>query len=140
MNWNLEEAVAYYKKIGAPGDQNALVNLLREIQEEQGGIPKYLLPELAEKLGTKESLLLALIRRMPRLRLADSHCLEICAGPNCPKRADLASVAEALCAGKNITLRFVPCMRMCGKGPNIRWDGQIFHGANAELLKKLTDI
>ena len=94
MAWNLQEAVDYYRRQGAPGDQNALVNLLREIQAEHGGIPAYLLPDLAEKLDTKESLLLALIRRIPRLRLADTHCLEICAGPNCPKRADLAAAAE----------------------------------------------
>ena len=43
------------------GIEQALVNLLGEIQEEQGGIPAWVLPELAEKLGTKESLLLALI-------------------------------------------------------------------------------
>ena len=37
MEWNLNDAIAYYKKQGAPGDQNALVGLLREIQAEYGG-------------------------------------------------------------------------------------------------------
>ena len=32
MSWDLEEAAAYYGKQGAPGDQNAVINLLREIQ------------------------------------------------------------------------------------------------------------
>ena len=42
MSWTLEEAVAYYKKQGAPQDQTALINLLREIQTESGGaIPAY---------------------------------------------------------------------------------------------------
>ena len=36
MAWNLKEAVAYYKKQGAPGDQMALTGLLREVQEESG--------------------------------------------------------------------------------------------------------
>ena len=139
MAWDLQEAVDYYRRQGAPGDQNALVNLLGEIQEEQGGIPAWMLPEVAEKLRTKENLLLALIRRIPRLRLADTHCLEICAGPNCAKRGDLAAAAEKLCAGKPITLRFVPCMRQCGKGPNIRWDGRLYSGADEKLLKTLTE-
>ena len=37
MNWNLEEALQYYKNQGAPGDQTALTGLLREVQEEYGG-------------------------------------------------------------------------------------------------------
>jgi len=137
MEWNLDEAVAYYKKTGAPGDQNALIALLGEVQAEFGGIPSRLLPEMAEKLGTKQGVLLALVKRIPRLRLADVHILEVCAGPNCPKRADLAGIAEALCKGRNIQLKFVPCMRMCGKGPNIRFDGVVYNGADEELLKQL---
>ena len=32
MSWNLEEAVTYYRSQGAPGDQNAVINLLREME------------------------------------------------------------------------------------------------------------
>ena len=31
MEWNLEEALDYYRRQGAPGDQNALIALLKEI-------------------------------------------------------------------------------------------------------------
>ena len=138
MAWELKEACDYYKKQGAPADQTALTALLREIQEEFGAIPAGLLPEAARLLGTKESFLLALIRRQPRLRLADTHVLELCAGPNCGKATELAALAEKLCAGrKGVTLRFCGCMRQCGKGPNLKWDGQIYNRADAELLKKL---
>ena len=139
MDWNLQEAVAYYKKIGAPEDQTALIQLLREVQENFGGIPGYLLPELAEKLGTKQGVLLALIKRIPRLRLSDMHMLEICAGPNCPKRANLADFAEKLCKGKHVQLKFVPCMRQCGKGPNIRFDGVTYNGADEALMRQLIE-
>ena len=140
MAWELKEAAEYYKKQGAPGDQSALTGLLREIQEEFGAIPAGLLPEAAELLGVKESFLLALIRRQPRLRLADTHVLELCAGPNCGKATELAALAEKLCAGKpGITLRFRGCMRQCGKGPNLKWDGQIYNRADPELLKKLLE-
>ena len=37
MSWNMEEALSYYRGQGAPADQNALVGLLKEIQQEQGG-------------------------------------------------------------------------------------------------------
>lgn len=140
MAWDFKEAAAYYKGQGAPGDQNALVSLLREMQEEYGAIPGHLLPELGENLGVKESFLLALIRRQPRLRLADTHVLELCAGPNCEKWTELAALAEQLCAGKpGVTLKFVPCMRMCGKGPNLRWDGVLHNGADEAFLRKLLE-
>lgn len=140
MAWDLKEAVAYYKKQGAPGDQSALISLLREMQEEFGAIPGHLLPEVGTLLGVKENFLLALIRRQPRLRIADTHVLELCAGPNCGKRAELAALAEKICGGKSgVTLKFVPCMRMCGKGPNLRWDGKVYNGADEALLRKLLE-
>ena len=140
MAFDLKEAVGYYKKQGAPSDQSALLSLLREIQEAYGAIPSGMLPETAQLLGTKESFLLAIIRRQPRLRLADHHVLELCAGPNCGKSTQLADLAEKLCAGSSgITLRFTPCMRQCGKGPNLKWDGTLYNRADAELLKKLLE-
>ena len=137
MNWTLDEAIGYYAKQGAPRDQTALVNLLREIHQENGGsIPKWMLPPVAESYGIKESLMLALIRRYPSLRLADTHLLEICAGPNCGKHTALAAAAEKL-RQQGITVKFVPCMRLCGKGPNLKWDGKLYHKADENLLKEL---
>ena len=141
MAWDLQEAVQYYQKLGAPGDQGALVNLLREVQEAFGGIPQFLLPEIAEALGTKESLLNALIRRMPSLRLQNGHCLELCAGPNCSRRAALAAFVEHTYGEKPkaFTLKYVPCMRQCGKGPNLKWDGRLYHRADEALIRRLVE-
>lgn len=138
MFWNLEEIIAWYKKQGAPGDQSAVLSLLREVQESNGGsIPLYALSPIAAGLGVKESLLTAIVRRIPSLRLEDSHCLEICAGSNCSKHTALAALAEQLRSDR-ITVKFLPCMRMCTKGPNIRWDGTMYHQADEALLRKLT--
>lgn len=138
MDWNLTEAIDYYRRMGAPGDQNAVIQLLREVQREHGGaIPKALLPEISAELGAREALLSAIIRRIPGLRLLDSHSLELCAGPNCGKAAALAAFAEKACAGKQVKLKFVGCMRMCGKGPNLRFDGQLHHNAEEALIKDL---
>ena len=140
MAWNVEEAVNYYKRQGAPGDQSALIALLREAQGESGGsIPPYLVSEFARLLGCKEGLLLALIKRIPSLRLGGGHTLELCGGPNCGKHRELAQYAEKLGreSGGKLEVKFVPCMRLCGKGPNIRWDGKLYHKATRELLDEL---
>ena len=138
MNFDLNEAIDYYRRQGAPGDQNALRNLLAELQQESGGaIPQYLLPQVADGLGVKESFLIAIIRRIPSLRLANHHVLEICAGPNCSRRGNLAELAEQYRGALEVKL--VPCMRQCGKGPNLRFDGKLYNGADAQLLARLMD-
>ena len=139
MTWNLEEAVSYYKSQGAPGDQTAIIALLREIQREKGGISQGEVGIIAELLGTKTGVLLALIKRIPSLRLSDIHCLELCAGPNCGKHKTLSDAAEKLCkdAKGKIVLKYVPCMRLCGKGPNLRFDSQLHHRADETLIKEL---
>ena len=140
MDWELHEAVTYYKKQGAPGNQQAVISLLREAQTECGGtIPAQLLQWVAELLAVKATFLRAIIRRIPDLRLAESHVLELCAGQNCGRSRTLAVCAEKLQKERGFTLRYVPCMRLCGKGPNLRWDGKVYHGVNEALLRKLTD-
>ena len=141
MNWDLKEAISYYQRMGAPGDQNALVALLKEVQQEYGGVPARILPTIAEHYGIKEALLQALIRRIPSLRLSETHLLEICAGPNCPKRAALADFVEKTYgrSPKGFTVKQVPCMRMCGKGPNIKWDGTLYHQADEAQIRQLVE-
>ena len=143
MNWNLEEALAYYKKQGAPSDQTALTALFREIQDEHGGvIPANLLPTVAEAYKIKESFLLAVIKRIPSLKLQNQKpCLELCAGPNCPKRADLAGFVEKTYgkAPERFTVKYVGCMRMCGKGPNLRWNGKVYNQATEALIRSLVE-
>lgn len=142
MSWNIGEAVAYYKTQGAPADNSAVISLLREVQRENGGsIPAYLLETMSASLGVKESLFLALIKRIPGLRLADTHCLELCAGPNCSKRAALSAFVEKTYGTqpRNFSIRYVPCMRLCGKGPNVRWDGKLYHQADETLLRSLIE-
>ena len=137
---HLEEILAFYKKQGAPADQTALVACFVEIQKSCGGvIPGFIPARAAAYYGVKESFLLAVIRRIPRLRLADTHCLELCSGPNCSKRGKLAAYVEKNWGTKpqGFTVQYVPCMRNCGKGPNLRWDGTLYSGADEALLQQL---
>ena len=136
MSWSLEEALEYYRRQGAPGDQSALIALLREIQQESGSIPASVPGQIAKAYEVRESLVLALIRRIPSLRLSGAHCLEICAGPNCGKCAALADFAERA-APRGVTVKRTGCMRLCGKGPNLRWDGTLYHRADEALIRRL---
>lgn len=141
MSWNLAEAIEYYCRQGAPGDQSALISLLKEIQRENGGISRGDLGIICRSLTVKEGLLLALIKRIPSLRLKDVHTLELCAGPNCGKHTSLAALAEKLSkeSGGKIEVKFVPCMRMCAKGPNVRLNGVVHHGMTEEKLRELLE-
>ena len=138
MEWNLQEALAHYASIGAPGNQQALISLLREVQSENGGaLSRADLGQIAAYYKIKDAILLALIRRIPSLRLNDTHILELCAGPNCGKHTALAACAEKLQKEAGFTLKYVGCMRMCGKGPNVRWDGKVYNRVTEDVLKEL---
>lgn len=142
MSWSLEEALSYYKTQGAPQNQTTFIQLLQEIQDEhQGSIPLWVLPQIAAAYGIKETFISAIIRRIPRLRLSGSHCLELCAGPNCSKAARLAAFVERTygASPKGVTVKEVGCMRLCGKGPNLKWDGQIYHRADEDLIRSLME-
>ena len=140
MAWSIEEAISYYQKQGAPRDQTALIGLLKETQQENGGaVPLFALGTIAENYSIKVTFLEALIKRIPSLRLDNTHTLELCSGRNCGKHTVLAAYAEQLhtASGRKFTLKFVPCMRMCAKSPNLKWDGTLHHNANKELLQNL---
>ena len=133
----MKEILDYYRRQGAPGDQTALVGLLKELQQTYGAVPKWAVGEIAEEYKIKESFVLAVVKRIPSLRLQDTHLLQLCAGPNCGKHTALAAEAEKLCKLKGVELKYMGCQRMCGKGPNIRFDGKLYHKATVELLREL---
>lgn len=133
----MKEMLDYYRRQGAPGDQTALVGLLKELQQTYGAVPKWAVTEIAENYKIKESFILAVVKRIPSLRLQDAHLLQLCAGPNCGKHTALAAEAEKLCKLKGVELKYMGCQRMCGKGPNIRFDGKLYHKATVELLQEL---
>ena len=133
----MKEMLDYYRRQGAPGDQTALINLLKELQQTYGAVPQWAVPEIADAYRIKESFILAVVKRIPSLRLQNTHLLQICAGPNCGKHTALAAEAEKLCKLKGVELKYMGCQRMCGKGPNIKFDGKLYHKATVELLQEL---
>ena len=93
--------------------------------------------QLAQGLGVKDSFLLAVVKRTPSLRLEGKHTLQLCAGPNCGKQRQLEALARELADPQKVTVELVGCMRLCGKGPNLRYDGRLYHAADEELLRQL---
>lgn len=142
MAWDLNEALSYYRTQGAPGNQSALTELLREIQREnRGSIPAWTVVRISEAYGIKESFLKAIIKRIPSLRLENTHCLVLCGGANCRKQASLIDFVESAYGPvpEKFTVEYSGCMRMCGKGPNIKWDGEFYHQADEDLIRQLVE-
>lgn len=145
---NIEETtemIEYYRSQGAPQDQQMLVALLRQTQESSGGvIPMDILARIADAYEMKQSMLLALIRRIPSLRLENAaHRLEVCG--TCRAGAKLRDFIERTYGVKSGTsneaygfsYRVTPCMKNCKNGPSVRWDGQLHGNADEALLRKL---
>ncbi len=134
--WNLIQTVQWYRHRGAPGDQQELRNLLREVQEACGGLDQAIMEQLAQALDVKVSFLVAVAKRTPGLALEKGNVLELCAGVNCGRHKALREFAQSL---PNVKVKLVGCMRLCGKGPNVRFNGKLYHGADPALLKRLTE-
>lgn len=146
--FDLNEAMDYYRRDGAPHDQSALANLLYEAQEASGGtLPMDTLEAVASAYQVKESLLKALVARLPGLRLSISrHRLEICGGKNCASRkaAELLGYIKAAYEVNNgisqkgcFSLHVCGCMKNCLNGPNIKWDGVLYACVSKEILDDL---
>ena len=79
--WTLKEALDYYRDAGAPSQQSALVELLREIQTEEGLISDAALQAVCTAYGLRETFLNAIIARYPSLKTERiRHRLVVCCG------------------------------------------------------------
>ena len=143
----IREIIEYYQGQGAPQDQQMLIALVRELQQELGGvISQAALEETAQALSIKPTLLLALIRRVPGLRMENAaHRLEICG--TCRAGAKLRDEIErtygvksgAVCPAAGFSYHVTPCMKNCKNGPSIKWDGVLHSHADMELVRALAD-
>lgn len=137
MNQPLMELMAYYIDQGVPGDQQMLIHLLQEAQEMDGGsLSEDTLQTICETCGVKQSMLCAIIRRVPTLCTSQKpHRLEIC--QTCKKGAPLHQIAQEMLLGGCYTYRATPCMKNCQNGPSVRWDGVLVPDITPEKLRQL---
>ena len=141
----IQEIIEYYRGQGAPQDQQMLIALLREAQEDMGGVlSQAALQEIADSLGMKNTLLQALIRRVPSLRMENAaHRLEICG--SCRAGARLRNEIERtygvksgeICEAAGFSYHVTPCMKNCKNGPSIKWNGTLHSHADMELVHAL---
>lgn len=140
MTFDIFEAINYYRNLGAPGDQTALINLLKEVQAEcNDHISLTQVNLIARELEIKSTFLLGIIKRFPSLHLENTHDLLICNGMNCAKKANFVSFIDKT-YGKNlgkINLKYVNCMRQCLDGPNFIFDGEAVHHASIKDLETI---
>lgn len=141
------EIIEYYRSQGAQQDQQMLIALLREMQEAEGGVlSAALLEAIAKEYGMKTTMLSAIIRRVPSLRMdTASHRLEVCG--TCKAGAKLRADIERTYGVKSgassesagFSYRVTPCMKNCKNGPSIRWDGQLHSHADMVLIRALIE-
>lgn len=161
----LEEILAYYSKVGNTKDQEALVSLLREIQELQGAISPEVRKRAADTMGVKEAVLTCLIRRFPSLKETDyHHTVTVCTGERCGRKAgaeifravrrelgidekSLRKNGQMLSADGKVLLKTQSCLKQCGTAPNLMIDGAVHRKIKPEdvpeivgRLKNKTDI
>ena len=141
---DMQELIEYYREQGAPGDQQMVIALLREMQQEDGGVLSAdAIRKVAGAYAMKETMLMALIRRVPGIRLADApHRLQICG--TCRTGAKLRDFVERTYGVKSggvsaagFAYQVTPCMKNCKNVPSIRWDGELYSRADEVLIEKL---
>ncbi len=149
QHWNLEDAIEFYRGQGAPYNQTALVELLREVQRENGDvIPANALQTLTKHMGLKPSFLAAIIKRYPSLRTEEApHRLEVCGDKRCQRQncAKLHAFIEtrfevtsgSISKAGGFLYKITGCMKNCGRGPSLKWDGKLYPYADQELVLSL---
>lgn len=141
----LTELADYYRMQGAPGDQQMLIALLKEAQEADGGVLNMrTIMEISQIYNIKETVLMALIRRVSTLRCeVVPHTLEMCATCKCNGAIrsyvedELGIKSGEICKTHGFQFRTVGCMKNCKNGPSIKWDGVLYSNTTVELLKGL---
>lgn len=132
MSTYLEEL---WEQFPEPGRQ--LINILNQVQEEQGFIPRSLLPELAARAGVPESQLHGLVSFFDSFRTKPSgkHRLSVCYGTACYARGapliydrladELKLDADGTSPDGSVTVEQVYCVGACSRAPVVVVDGQI---------------
>ncbi len=88
----LENILERYKDTAGPGDQQAVIALLREVQQLYGCVPDSVQQRVAQAVGTAPSLIAALVRRVPGLTpAAYRHRIVVCTGPRCSAKGNAAA-------------------------------------------------
>lgn len=122
-----------------PLGQERLVELLREVQEIYGCIPKDIQQEIGELFEIKQTVIGRLIRLYPSLKEAPwRHRVTVCLGARCGSKEAQAVLDEArrlLGTDGRFHLTVQNCMKSCKTGPNMRIDSDEYRGVRPGELE-----
>ncbi len=145
QDWTLEEALAYYRRQGAPGSRGRWWPCCGRCRRSAAAhCPPPIWREIAAALSLRDTFLSAIIRRYPGLRTEEAPTAWSCAAaPRCSGRgaARLAAFVEetygvrpgGVSASGRFTYRITGCMKNCPNGPSLRWDGALHSRADEAL-------
>lgn len=133
----INEILDWHRSGPDRGSQEAIVDMLRQLQEICGYLPESFQQEAAQAAGVSPSVVKTLIRFCPDLKSAAyRHVLTVCTGERCGKRqgaAVLEAVRRELRVGKDglsadgmVLVVTRNCLKHCGTSPNLLLDGKHF--------------
>lgn len=139
----IKEILDWHRSIPDRGSQEAIVDMLRQLQGICGYLPENLQQEAAQAAGVSLSVVKTLIRFCPDLKSAAyRHVLTVCTGERCGKRqgaAVLEAVHRKLRVGKDglsadgkVLVVTRNCLKHCRTSPNLLLDGKHFGGMRPE--------
>ena len=146
----LESTLERYRGTAGAGDQQALIALLREVQQLYGCVPTVIQQRIAQATETSPSLVAALVKRIPGLTEAEyRHQITVCTGPRCSSKGGIAvlrAIQDALgiLPGETTTdgrfhLETRNCLKKCGNAPNVMIDSTINPSVRPEQVSAIID-
>lgn len=147
----IEEIFEYYSRKGQELDQEAMVSMLRELQDLMGFISPAFMERAAKAGKVKLSTVQAIIKRYPSLKAADTvHEIVICTGKSCAAKGNLEVLTQlkkklninenGISEDGRICLKTRTCLKKCRMAPNVLIDGVCYVGKSVkEILELLSD-
>lgn len=145
-----EELLEDYKDMDMQGNQEMLIQLLKETQEIFQFIPPDVLEKISDTFQMKPTTISALIKIIPGLKEKYyKNIVTVCSGPRCGKKGGpdiLKAVQDYLKVKpggitKNGDFRLITqnCMKKCGVGPNMMVNKEIYNQLKPEDISRILD-
>lgn len=144
----IEEIFAAHREKSDRANQEAIVEMLRQLQDEQGYLTAEMQERAASAAGVKVIVIQVLVRMYPTLKAAPyQHEIILCTGKSCMDRGAQGTLAylkkrlkiqrSGLSQDKKIFLRTRCCLKHCQTGPNVFIDGKLYTGKTGEELLEI---
>ncbi len=152
-DWNsfsaeFQTAAAYYREQNRPGDQELLIEFLRETQEICGCIPDSTKDCIADIMQVAPAVIDTYIRLYPSLCSQKYETkIIVCTGSTCSQKGSAAVLkkleqklgirqGEVTSDGKYL-LCTQKCFKQCGQGVNVKIGEQMYHRVTESRIDEL---